>query len=63
NDILSRGRHAPKVEARSLFCYVASHDLGESVTDIARLIGMTPSAITYAVERGKYIAQEKHLEL
>ncbi|MHB8111122.1 MAG: transposase [Syntrophorhabdaceae bacterium] len=63
NDILSRGRHAPKVEARSLFCYIASHDLATSVTDIARLIGMTPSAITYAVERGKYIAQEKHFKL
>ncbi len=63
NDILSKGRHPRRVEARSLFCYVASRDLGISVTDLARLIGMTPSAVTCAVERGKRIAIEKHFKL
>ena len=63
NDILSKGRHPPRVEARSLFCYTASRDLGISVTDLARLIGMTPSAITYAVERGKHVARGKDFKL
>lgn len=61
--ILAKGRHPQKVEARSLFCYVASHDLGISVTELARLIGMTPSAITYAVERGKHIAEQRRFRL
>jgi hypothetical protein len=63
DDVLSRGRHSPKVEARSLLCYIASHELGTSVTDLARLIGMTPSAISYAVSRGRIIAGEKDFQL
>ena len=63
DDLLSRGRHSPKVEARSLFCYIASNELGASVTDLARLTGMTPSAISYAVGRGRKIAKEKHFRL
>jgi putative transposase len=63
NDILSKGRHPPRVEARSLFCYPASRDLGMSVTDLARLTGMTPSAITRAVERSGHIATEGHFTL
>jgi len=63
DDVLSRGRHSPRVEARSLFCYIASHELGTSVTDLARLTGMTPSAISYAVGRGSKIAEEKNFRL
>ncbi len=63
DDILSRGRHSPKAEARSLFCYIASQELGTSVTDLARLTGMTPSAISYAVARGRKIAEEKNFRL
>lgn len=62
-DVLSKGREAPRVEARSLFCHIASHDLGASVTDLARLLGMTPSAVTYAVRRGRKTAEEKDFRL
>jgi putative transposase len=54
--ILSKGRQRKQVEARDLFCYVAVHELRAPVTDLARLIGMTPSAISYATMRGKVIA-------
>lgn len=63
DDLLSKGRYPSRVEARSLFCYIASHELGISVTDLAKRIGMTPSAITYAVERGKKIAKRKNFKL
>jgi REP element-mobilizing transposase RayT len=59
DDILSKGRQKHPVEARSLFCYLAVQYLGTSTTDLARLLGMVPSAISYAVKRGKRIAEEK----
>lgn len=60
-DILSKGRQKTTVEARSLFCFLASHYLGTSITDLARITSMAPSAISYAVIRGKKIAEEKEL--
>jgi hypothetical protein len=60
-DILSKGRQKTTVEARSLFCFLAAHYLGTSITDCARLTSMAPSAISYAVIRGKKIAEEKEL--
>jgi hypothetical protein len=62
-DILFKGRHIIRVEARSFFCYLAVHYLSTSVTDIARLLGMAPSAISYAVTRGKGVAEERGLQL
>jgi putative transposase len=62
-DVLSKGRERARVEARSLFCYVAANELGASVTDIARRLGMTPSAVSYSVSRGKNIAQDKGFRL
>jgi putative transposase len=58
SDILSKGRRKERVTARSLFCYLAASRLRTSITDLARLIGMAPSAISYAVTRGKAIAEE-----
>jgi putative transposase len=58
-DVLSKGRQSTRVEARSLFCYVATHDLGVSLTELARRLGMTVSAVGYAAMRGKAIAKEK----
>ena len=62
-DMLSKGRRKTTVEARSLFCYIAVHDLNATVTEAARLISMAPSAISYAVMRGKKIAEEKGLQI
>ena len=62
-DILSKGRQKRTVEARSLFCFLAAHYLGTTITDLARRIGMVPSAISYAIIRGKKIAEERELPL
>lgn len=62
-DIVMKGKYPTQVQARSLFCYMANRDLGISVTEIARFLGMTPSAVTYAVKRGKKIAEEMNFEL
>jgi hypothetical protein len=60
--MLSRGRRKTTVEARSVFCHIVVRDLDTTVTELARLVGMTPSAISYAVMRGKKIAEEKGLQ-
>lgn len=62
-DILSRGREALRVEARSLFCHVAVHDLRVSVTDLARFLNMAASSVSYSVRRGKRIAEDKGFQL
>jgi chromosomal replication initiation ATPase DnaA len=60
-DLLSKEGHKSHVEARDILCHVAVHDLGMSVTDLARRFNMAPSSISYAVMRGKKIAEEKHV--
>lgn len=59
HDILSKGRQKMNVEARDILCHLAVHDLGLSVTDLARRFRMAPSSISYAVMRGKKIVEEK----
>jgi putative transposase len=63
DDILSKGRQVLRVEARSLLCYIAVRDLKLTVTSLARVFGMTPSAISYAAARGRTIADEKEIRL
>jgi hypothetical protein len=43
----------------ALFCYLASHYLMTSVTDLAGMVGMSPSEISYSVTRGRQLAEEK----
>jgi putative transposase len=62
-EIMTKGRRSRQVEARSLLCYWAVNELGMAITDLARVFGMTPSAISYAVPRGKGIADEKGYSL
>ena len=63
DDILSKGRRKIHVEARDVLCHVAVHDLGITVTDLARRCHMSPSSITYAVMRGKKIAETKNIAI
>ena len=63
DDIYSKGRRRRQVEARSLLCYWAVHELGISCTYLAKHLGMTQPGIGYAVSRGEKIAKTKHYEL
>ncbi len=62
-DILTKGQRKVYVEARDVLCHIAVHDLGISVTDLARRFHMASSSISYAVLRGKKIAEEKNITL
>jgi len=62
-DLYSGSRKKPISEARSLFCYWCVRELGESMTSIAKLLGLTQPAIGYAVDRGERLAKKEKYDL
>ena len=50
-------------EARSLFCYWCVRELGESMTHMAKLLGLTQPAVSYCVERGELIAKKEKYDM
>ena len=50
-------------EARSLFCYWVGHELGFSLTELARHLGISVAGVGYSVKRGEIIARENHFQL
>ena len=61
--ILSRGRQSRRVDARSLVCYWAVRELGMTLTELAKVPAMCPSAVSYAVKRGEIIAIDNKYQL
>ena len=62
-DIYSKSREKIKAEARGLFCYWAVRELGYSMLELARRLGMSQPGVVYAVRRGERLATEKGLKL
>lgn len=62
-EIFSKGSQKIKVKARSLLCYWAVRELGMSLTELAKRLGMSPPGIGYAVARGEVIAKDKNYQL
>ena len=62
-DIFTKGKQQKRVKARSLFCHWAVNDLGVSLTELARQIGISVPAIGYSVQRGEIIAKENGFQL
>ena len=50
-------------EARSVFCYWCVRELGESMTSIAKQLGLTQPGVGYAVDRGKRISKKRKVNL
>jgi REP element-mobilizing transposase RayT len=63
DDIFLRGKQQKKVKARSLFCFWAVHELGISLTELARRLGVSVPGVGYSVERGERIASENNYQL
>jgi len=61
--IYSKGRRKIQVAARSLLCYWAVRELGLTATELAKRLGMTQPAVSYAVYRGEQIAKERNYNL
>ena len=62
-DLYSGSRKRPISKARSLFCYWCVRELGESMTSMAKLLGLTQPAIGYSVDRGELIAKKEKYDL
>jgi DNA-binding MarR family transcriptional regulator len=56
DEIYSKGKQQKKLKAKSLLCFWAVRELGMSLTDLARHLGISIPGIGYAVERGEAIA-------
>ena len=63
DDIGLKGKQQKRVKARSLFCYWAVRELGMSLTELARRLGISVVGVGYSVERGEIIARENHYQV
>jgi putative transposase len=61
--IFSKGRQHDKVNARDLICFWSVNDLKMTVSGLAKIFDQSPSTISYAVERGKNIAEKGGFEI
>lgn len=62
-ELYSGSRKKTISEARSVFCYWGVRELGESMTSIAKRLGLTQPAVGYAVDRGEHISKERKIAL
>ncbi|MFH1243018.1 MAG: transposase, partial [Pseudomonadota bacterium] len=61
--LYSKSRQKIRAEARGLYCYWAVGELGYSLADLARHLGMTGQGVGYAVRRGERIAKANNYRL
>ena len=62
-EVFARGRQQRRVSARSLFCFWAVREMGNSLASLAIRLGISPAGIGYAVQRGEAIAHENNYQL
>ena len=58
-----KGKQQKWVKPRSLFCYWAVRELGISLTELAKRLGISVAWVRYSVERGEIIARENDYQL
>jgi putative transposase len=63
SDVWREGKFKELVHARSLLCYWAVRELGESMTSMARRLKISTVAVSKSVVRGAEIAKRKGLEI
>jgi REP-associated tyrosine transposase len=63
DELYSKSRQKIRAQARGLYCYWAVRELGYSLADLARRLGLTGQAVGYAVRRGERIAKESNFRL
>ena len=62
-EVFARGRQQRRVGARSLFCFWAVRELGNSLASLAIRLGMSPAGVGYAVQRGEALAHKNGYQL
>jgi hypothetical protein len=61
--VWEKSRRPQVVAARSLLCFWANSELGISMTDLSRRLGLTQPAVSIAARRGEKIAKEMDYQL
>jgi REP element-mobilizing transposase RayT len=62
-DLYSPGKYERLIKPRSVFCYWAVHELGETATSLAKRLGLTQAGVSKAVLRGERVVKEMNLNL
>jgi len=62
-DVWAKGKYPRIVDARGLFCYWAVRELGVSMADMARQLGLSIPAISKSVQRGQVISESQGFRL
>ena len=62
-EIYSPGKYKRLIKPRSVFCYWAVRELGETATSLARRLGLTQPSISKSVLRGEKIVKDMNLKL
>jgi hypothetical protein len=57
------GKQRRTVAARSLYCYWAVRELGISLTELSRKLGLSVTAVSQCVRRGEALAAAKGYQL
>ena len=63
DDIFSKRKQPKKVKVRGLLCFWAVQELGISLTELARHLGISVPPVGYAVERAEATARDKNYQL
>jgi REP element-mobilizing transposase RayT len=61
--VWSKGKQPKVVQARSLFCYWATMELGVSQSALSKRLALSPSAVSLAVVRGRELARENRYDI
>jgi len=62
-DVWSAGKFQKIVQARSLLCYWAVRELGESMASMSRRLGLSNTAVSQSVFRGELLVKKNNLLL
>lgn len=63
DDVWREGKFRNVVRARSLLCYWAVRELGESMSSLARRLNVSTVTVSNSVIRGNEIAESEGFEL
>ena len=58
-EILDAEKDRKRIRARSILCFSATNHLGVSQTELGRILNLTQSAISHAVQRGRALEEAK----
>ena len=62
-DLYSPGKYRRLIKPRSVFCYWAVRELGETATFLAKRLGLTQGGVSKSVSRGQKIVKDMDLKL